>query len=158
MRLKEDHMKNGQFKPAYNVQMGTENQFIVGYSVHQRQTDTRCLIPHPEKLRTQIGRRPKTVIADAGYVGEENYACFGQNQVEALVKYGTYHQVKSRAWQKGIGKIKNWTYNAEEDTRTCAAGRTLHFWKASKEQTESGYEIEYRHYLSAGCESCPLKP
>lgn len=25
MRMKEDHMKNGQFKPGYNVQMGRED-------------------------------------------------------------------------------------------------------------------------------------
>jgi transposase len=29
-RMKEDHMLNGQLKPGYNIQMGTENQFIVG--------------------------------------------------------------------------------------------------------------------------------
>ena len=27
MRMKEDHMGNGQLKPAYNVQLGTENGF-----------------------------------------------------------------------------------------------------------------------------------
>lgn len=32
MRMKEDHMRNGQLKPGYNLQVGTENQFIVGYS------------------------------------------------------------------------------------------------------------------------------
>jgi transposase len=30
MRMKEDHMKNGQLKPAYNVQASTNNQFVVG--------------------------------------------------------------------------------------------------------------------------------
>jgi hypothetical protein len=40
MRMKKDHMRNGQLKPGYNVQVGTENQFIVGYSLHQRPTDT----------------------------------------------------------------------------------------------------------------------
>ncbi|WP_255288053.1 hypothetical protein [Bacillus pseudomycoides] len=29
MRMKEDHMKNGQLKAGYNVQVGTENQFII---------------------------------------------------------------------------------------------------------------------------------
>jgi hypothetical protein len=48
MRMKDDHMKNGQLKPGYNVQMGTENQFIVGFSVHQRAGDAGCFIPHLE--------------------------------------------------------------------------------------------------------------
>jgi hypothetical protein len=31
------------------------------------------------------------------------------------------------------------------------------FRKVSKEKTESGYEIEHRHYRSTSCEGCPLK-
>jgi transposase len=46
MRMKEDHMKNGQLKPGYNVQMASNNQFILSYTLHQRPGDTRCLIPH----------------------------------------------------------------------------------------------------------------
>lgn len=29
MRMKEDHMQNGQLKPAYNVQISTNDQIIV---------------------------------------------------------------------------------------------------------------------------------
>ena len=46
MRMKEDHMKNGQLKPAYNVQISTNNQYITSYSIHQNTTDTSTLIPH----------------------------------------------------------------------------------------------------------------
>ncbi|MGG1556444.1 IS1182 family transposase [Paenibacillus ferrarius] len=157
MRMKEDHMRNGQLKPGYNVHIGTENQFILGYSVHQRPTDTRCLIPHLEKVKSALGKLPATVIADAGYGGEENYDYLEQNEIEAIVKYSTYHREKSKAWQKDISKIDNWTYHNEEDTWTCAAGQTLVFRRESKEKTESGYEIEYRHYRSTSCEGCPLK-
>ncbi|MBP1156918.1 hypothetical protein ACVLD2_004429 [Paenibacillus sp. PvR052] len=155
MRMKEDHMRNGQLKPGYNGQIGTENQFILGYTVHQRPTDTRCLIPHLEKVKTLL---PGTVIADAGYGGEENCDYCEHNKVEAIVKYSTYHREKSKAWQKDISKIDNWTYNTEQDTWTCAAGQPLIFRRVSKEKTESGYEIEYRHYRSESCEGCPLKP
>ncbi len=97
MRMKEDHMRNGQLKPGYNVHIGTENQFILGYSVHQRPTDTRCLIPHLEKVKSALGKLPATVIADAGYGGEENYDYLEQNEIEAIVKYSTYHREKSKA-------------------------------------------------------------
>ena len=30
MRMKEDHMLNGQLKPGYNVQIGVESEYIVG--------------------------------------------------------------------------------------------------------------------------------
>ena len=29
MRMKDDHMRNGQLKPAYNVQIAVENYFVV---------------------------------------------------------------------------------------------------------------------------------
>lgn len=157
MRMKEDHMKNGQLKPGYNVQIGTENQFIVGYSLHQRPTDTRCLQPHLEKLKAELGQLPKTIVADAGYGGEENYAYLEKEELRAIVKYSTYHKEKSKNWKKDISKIDNWEYNAKEDTWTCAAEKQLSFHRVSKERTESGYEIEYRHYRSHSCEDCPLK-
>ncbi|MFP9084404.1 IS1182 family transposase, partial [Enterococcus faecalis] len=41
MRVKEDPMKNGQLKPAYNLQIATCNQFVLGYDVFQNPTDTK---------------------------------------------------------------------------------------------------------------------
>ncbi|KOP64664.1 transposase [Bacillus sp. FJAT-18019] len=157
MRMKEDHMRNGQLKPGYNLQIGTENQFIVGYSLHQRPTDTRTLKPHLEKVKAQLGRLPGTVIADAGYGSEENYAYLEEKQVMAVVKYGTYHKEKSKAWQKDISKVDNWRYDETTDTWTCAAGQKLTFFRESQERTESGYEIHKRHYRTTSCVDCPLK-
>ena len=73
MRMKDEHMNNGQLKPGYNIQMATENQFILFYTIHQRPTDTRCFKPHLEALKNTSLPFPKNVIADAGYGSEENY-------------------------------------------------------------------------------------
>ncbi|VPR85586.1 transposase [Streptococcus pneumoniae] len=43
MRMKEDHMKNGQLKAAYNLQIATENQFVLHYDVFSNPTDTKTL-------------------------------------------------------------------------------------------------------------------
>lgn len=40
MRMKDDHMRNGQLKPGYNVQIGTENQFLFG--VQSTSEENRC--------------------------------------------------------------------------------------------------------------------
>lgn len=157
MRMKEDHMRNGQLKPGYNVQIGTENQFIVGYSLHQRPTDTRCLIPHLEQVRASLGKIPKTVIADAGYGGEENYAYLAQKELTALVKYNTFHQEQSAAWRKDVSKVENWSYQEEEDVWLCPNGQRLTFRYESTRETESGYTIRVRHYRSPDCSGCPFK-
>ena len=39
MRMKKDHMLNGQLKPAYNVQIAVENYFIVHGYVSNDRTD-----------------------------------------------------------------------------------------------------------------------
>ncbi|EIJ81325.1 transposase IS4 family protein [Bacillus methanolicus PB1] len=68
-------MKNGQLKPGNNVQMGTEGQFIIGYSLHQRTGDTRCFIQNLEHIKQYISL-PSNIIADSRYGREENYAYF----------------------------------------------------------------------------------
>src|SRR5690606_8827230 len=93
MQMKEDRgAKRPWPKPAYNIQMGTEKQFIVGYSVHGRVGDTVCLIPHLDKLQKQTKRMPQRIVADAGYGSEENYAYLQQHDVENYVKYNTFYQ------------------------------------------------------------------
>ena len=40
MRMKEDAMKNGQTKPGYNLQIGTEKQFLIDFRLFPNPTDT----------------------------------------------------------------------------------------------------------------------
>ena len=47
--MKEDHMLNGQFKPAYNVQITIENYFIIHTYISNDRTDYNTLIPVLEK-------------------------------------------------------------------------------------------------------------
>jgi transposase len=51
MRVKEDPMKNGQLKPAYNLLIATCNQFVLGYDVFQNPTDTKTLKLLMEKMK-----------------------------------------------------------------------------------------------------------
>lgn len=137
--------------------IGTENQCIIEYSLHQRLTDTRCLKPHLENVKADLGKLPKTIIADAGYGGEENYEYLEGGQLESVVKYSTYHKDKSKKWQQDISKLDYWHYVEAEDTWMCAVRRKLLFCYKSKGMTESGYDVRKRHYRSEGCKDCPLK-
>ncbi len=66
-------MRNGQLKPAYNVQIGVESEYIVGVGLFSNPTDTTTLIPFLERLQKNISRKYLNIIADAGYASEENY-------------------------------------------------------------------------------------
>lgn len=45
MLMKEDHMRNGQLKPGYNIQAATSNQYVIDYAIFPNPTDTRTLVP-----------------------------------------------------------------------------------------------------------------
>jgi hypothetical protein len=161
MRMKEDHMKNGQLKPGYNVQIATENQFILYYSIHQRPTDTRCFIPHFERLAASSLPMPKRVIADAGYGSEENYLyAIGEEKeprFEILIPYGTYIKEKTRKYKNDIKNAKNWEYVAEDDLFICPNGRKVTFKTYKNKKNASGFEQSYKIYECEDCSDCPLK-
>jgi len=90
MKMKEDHMLNGQLKPAYNLQISSNNQYIVNYSLHQTTADTTTLQEHTEIYKQQYKQTPKAVTADAGYGAEQNYQYLEDNHIENYVKYNYF--------------------------------------------------------------------
>jgi transposase len=158
MRMKEDHMRNGQLKAGYNIQMGTENQFVLGYSIHQRAGDPGCLKPHLEKVKSWLGEYPEALIADAGYGSEENYAYLQEKGVTAYVKYNTFHyEQKKRVQKKRKYRSENFDYIAEKDQYQCPQGRKLIYKETRKTISENGYESSRRIYECESCQSCPVK-
>jgi hypothetical protein len=90
MRMKEDHMLNGQLKPAYNLQISTNNQFILHYTTHQTPGDTRTLRPHIESFQASYNKLPQELVADAGYGSQENYLLLEQKAITGYVKYNYF--------------------------------------------------------------------
>lgn len=161
MRMKDDHMKNGQLKAGYNIQLATQNQFIVGYKLFQKPGDTRCFQPFMEKLFTSLPKVPKQVVADAGYASEENYLyALGEEKeprFELLAPYHTYLKEQTRKYKKDISKVQNWKYLEQEDAFICPNNRKVLFKRYSKRKNESGYEQDFKIYECEDCTGCPLK-
>ena len=157
MRMKEDHRGKGQPKPGYNVQIGTENGFVVGYDIFANPGDIRTLKPHLKRQKKRLGVKPKTVITDAGYGSEENYVYLENQKVKAVVKYATYHKEKSNKWKEDIYKPENWEYNKKEKYYICPDGRKLTLKETKKSTTESGYPITVGIYECESCKYCRHK-
>lgn len=85
-------MGNGQLKAAYNVQISTENQFIVASTLLRRLGDTACMTGHLEHVWRLFKALPAVLVADAGYGSEENYAYLAQNDVRAFMKYNLFYK------------------------------------------------------------------
>ena len=158
MRMKEDHMRNGQLKAGYNIQTGTENQFVVGFSIHQRAGDTSCLKDHLEQLREWLGEYPEMLIADAGYGSEENYDYLKKRNVTAFVKYNTFHyEQKKRYKKKKPYRAENFTYLPEQDEYICPEEKQLTYQYTTKYTSHNGYVSSRRMYECADCAKCPVK-
>jgi len=154
MRMKEDHMKNGQLKPGYNVQISTHNQFIVNYSHHQNPTDTTTLPSHLEQFEKLYGQLPQKVVADAGYGSEENYTFLEQHSIEAFIKYNTFDKNQYKPNHK---LTDNLHYNKEQDCYYCSMGQRMARIGTRKRVTENGFNQQYARYQAINCKECPLR-
>jgi hypothetical protein len=158
MRMKEDHMKNGQLKAGYNIQVGTQNQFILNYSLHQRAGDTSCLQEHLEKFWQKMGEYPEALVADAGYGSEENYAYLEKRKIAAFVKYQSFHYEQKRNHKKKKPyRAENMAYDPETDQYTCPQGKKLNYIYTKDVRSDNGYLSERRVYECEDCTACPVK-
>jgi transposase len=157
MRTKDDAMKNGQLKACYNVQIGTEKQFVVGFSLHQEAGDTTCLIPHLEKVKGWIGRLFENINSDAGYGSEENYAYLDREQVGNYLKYAGFDREQKKRYKPDPFKAENMPYDQQGDQFTCPNGKRLVFDGIRHEKTKNGYAVEKRVYACQDCQGCPVR-
>ncbi|HOS88931.1 MAG TPA: IS1182 family transposase [bacterium] len=157
MRMKEDHMKNGQLKPAYNVQIGTENQFLTHYDFFPNPTDTLTFIPFMKGFCNRYGFYPDKGVADSGYGSEENYEFMEGNEIEPFVKYNYFHKEGKKAFRNNAFLAQNLYYNEKEDYFVCPMGQHMKKVGDSKRKTDSGYISKISIYEAENCNGCPLR-
>ena len=155
MRMKEDHMKNGQLKPGYNVQISTEDQFVLNYTIHPNPTDTLTLPAHIEDFKQQHNAVPQSLTADAGYGSEQNYQRLEDEGIEAYVKYNYFDKEQQ-------GKINEFAaerlfYNTNEDYVVCPMGQHMQNIGTCKQKNKSGFEQTLTKYQAGNCLGCPMR-
>ena len=158
MRMKEDHMLNGQLKPAYNVQIAVENYFIIHGYVSNDRTDYNTLIPVVKKHMSAFGEVLKEVTADSGYCSEKNLLFLKEHNIDSYIKLQEHEKRKTRAYREDISKHYNMTNQIFEDEHyyICHDGRELrHIRTETKEQ--DGYTQTFEVYGCADCSDCAHK-
>lgn len=158
MRMKEDHMKNGQLKPAYNTQISTNNQIITNYTIHQNPGDTKTLKPHMESFKKEFGFMPSELTADAGYGSEENYEYLEQNNVDAYVKYPYFDKERcEKEKAKPVFHVDNLYYNHDQNCYYCPIGQRMDYLGSTKMATDNGFERMISKYQAQNCDGCPMR-
>ena len=154
MRLKDDHMKNGQLKAAYNATLAVDAEYIVAAMISQDRSDSSMFIPIMEKIKHLGYTKP---VADAGYESEENYVWCDANGQTAFIKPANYEQSKKKKYKSDIGRRENMQYDAEQDSYICHAGKRLNASEERKTKSKAGHPIVTTIYSCDECAGCPHK-
>lgn len=156
MRMKEDHMMNGQLKPAYNIQLASNGAFVVGVMGSQKSNDLHTLKPFLKEMLPNYGEYLENIVADAGYESAENYSYLKANDLNPYIKPANYEVKKSKKYKNDIGKKENMTYLEEEDAYLCKNGKKLIRAKDILKKYESGFTDIIHTYTCHECIDCPF--
>lgn len=158
MRMKDDYMKNGQLKPGYNIQIASEGQYALAYSIFPNPTDTRTLLPFLDRVEELYFPLPEHIVADAGYGSEQNYDdILSKRKRIPLITYGHYLNEQKRKYKKDPFKPNNWAYDQESDTYTCPNGQRVTFKYHSNRADQTGFQRTLKIYECENCADCPLR-
>lgn len=158
MRMKEDHMGNGQLKAGYNVQISTNNQLITNYDVYPNPADTLTLPSHLESFKELYSQSPVVITADSGYGSDQNYEYLEQNKIDYYVKYNYFHQEQRGIRQKKYPFAADYLhYNTEHDYYVCPIGQHMENIGSYKKVNESSFEQTLTKYQAQNCTGCSLR-
>ena len=158
MRMKDDHMMNGQLKPGYNVQIATNHQYILAYDVFSNPTDFKTMIPFLNTMTQSYFNLPPYIVADAGYGSEENYqAILDDFERTPLITYTMYQKEQTRKYKQNPFLPDNWDYNELTDTYLCPDNREVRFRNYSTRTDKSGFKRQLKMYECESCFNCPVR-
>ena len=157
MRMKEDHMRNGQLKAGYNLQVASNHQFVLGYDLYPNPTDTRTLKPFLDTMLETFQHLPGKIVGDSGYGSESNYEMIMDDyERTALIPYNTYYKEKKKKYKDDEIHPANWPYDATNDLYICPDDREIRFDRYTKRTDKCGYTRSFKMYASDDCSGCPL--
>lgn len=154
MRMKEDHMRNGQLKPAYNIQLASSGAFIVGVMGSQKSNDLHTLKPFLDQMMPKYEKYIENIVADAGYESVENYAYLAEKTLGSYIKPSNYEMSKTKKYKDDIGRRENMTYLEKEDVYICKNGKKLVRGKDTTRKYDSGYKDVLHTYICTECTGC----
>lgn len=157
MHMKDDHMRNGQLKPGYNVQFAVNSEFITGVGVYSSRTDYATLPPFLELLSQRHGKKYRRIVADSGYESLANYRYLDKHGQTAYIKPQNYESQKTKKFREQIGRAENMAYYEPKDYFVCKNGRMLVRIGAAQETQKDGTTRTTTRYRCEDCQGCPYR-
>ena len=155
MHMKDDHMRNAQLKPGYNVQIAVDSEYIVATDIFQDRNDVWTLVPFLKTMEEKLNYRYPSITADSGYESEEGYSYLREQGQIPYIKPQTYEKWKKRSFKQDIGKRENMGYDEGTDEYICHGGKRLRPVSVRTQKSKSGYVSDVTIYECENCTACP---
>lgn len=152
MRPKND---TEDIRPMYNVQMGSENGFVVGYSVHQNPNDAANFKGHMDFRSSLKIPTPGCIVGDSIFGTEENYEYLRKHKIRNFLKYPEFHK-ELREEVKPFSKA-DFEYDKEDDCFICPADNELNLVEFCKEVSKTGFQSKLKIYRCNDSSTCGFK-
>ena len=148
-------MKNGDLLPNYTVINGTENQYVINYTIGQSAGEAQDFPTHMEKLKTRTANKnPKNTIADGAFGSEENYTYLEKEDIANYLKYSGIYYENTKRYQQNRFHKDHFDYDAESDSFICPNDQRLIFKEEATSRNANGFIQKKRVYQSQNCEGC----
>jgi hypothetical protein len=151
---------DGGFAPSYNVQVNTDaaNGLIVAVEVTQDGNDLDQLKSGVERIEQNLGKIPKQVVVDGGYVSRGNIVEMESRSVDLIAPpCDEEGKAKSNYDSLGISKEygkSHFVYDASANAYRCPQGKTLRL----KSKDGRGSKVLHLYGADlADCQSCNAK-
>lgn len=151
MRMKDDQLFAG-----YNIINGTENQFVINYTIHQSAGETNEFVKHIKKLEQRTAKLPKNVIGDAAYGSEENYDYITKRKIGNYLKYSGIYFESTKKYKENRFHKDHFAYDKDKDQFTCPDNQPLDFQYETVKTSKNGYKNKIRVYECQQCADCNL--
>lgn len=154
MRMKKDYMGNDRLLPAYNVQIGVADAYIVVVKAMQYRSDMDCFIPLMEEFYRQFGFYPKYPIADAGYGSFNNYLYCQEHGMEKYMKFPMYKkETTDEKYRNDPFRAVNFKTDEDGDL-ICPNHKKFHLaYRKAVKGNQYGRQEEI--YECEDCSGCP---
>lgn len=149
MRLKDQSPFDKLLAPAYNLQMGAQHQYILGYSLHSNAADKVNLDEHLDSLPFT----PEWLCADGGYGSLYNFEDLADRGITAVIKAPANHR-KPKPYSRYA-----MDYHPKEDEYSCPQdrGMPLKETKPYAYGPDKQRSATTRVYECTDCSGCPVK-
>ena len=154
MHVKKDHMRNDQMLPAYNIQEGVADEYILVGDVYQHRSDMDCFQPLMEEFRKHYDRYPRYPVADAGYGSYNNYLYCEEKGMGKYMKFTMYEkETKDKKYRDNPFRAENFGRD-EEGNPICPNGKRFVFsYRKAVPKNQYGRQMEV--YTCEDCGGCP---